>query len=113
VTFTLAALVADSVIDGRTFQSPWAIPLVAAPFVALPSWFPIAASRRTPTRGLGTVIVSAVAAVAAIAVVATDDAQAGLAVLRVGYTAVPLAVAIVVVEALLDSLDQRRVRETG
>ena len=59
-------------------------------FVSLPSMLPIAVGRGR-VRIAATAVMTVVASVAAILIVATDDAQAGLAVLIVAYVAIPFA----------------------
>lgn len=74
---------------------PASVPLHAL-FVSLPALLPVAVARGRRARSavLGVMVLTAGAA--GFAVVATDDAQAGLAVFLVGYVAFPLAVAILV-----------------
>lgn len=71
--------------------------------MALPSLFPLAAARAGVMRGVVLVLMTAVAAVAGVLVVATDDAQAGLAVLLVSYFAIPLAALLWIGQAVASS----------
>jgi hypothetical protein len=100
--FIVTTVVADERYDGGTVAlarvaaaAPWYLM-----FVAVPSAMPIAVSRHRVTRGAATVVMTATAAVAGALVVASDDAQAGLAVLWVPYVAMPTAVVIGLAQAV-------------
>lgn len=68
-------------------------------FVALPSLLPLAAARAGVMRAAVLVLMTGVAVLA----VATDDAQAGLAVFLVPYVAVPLAALLWIGQAVAAS----------
>jgi hypothetical protein len=72
-------------------------------FVALPSTLPLAAARSGRTRLLALVAMTVVSAVVGVVVTASEDAQAGLALLWVPLVALPLAAVIWVGEGVAAS----------
>lgn len=72
-------------------------------FVALPSALPVAVARARSLRLVAVAVMTAVAAIAGIAMTASDDAQAGLALLWVPLVALPLAAVIWVGERVAAS----------
>ena len=96
---TASAFVDDRSVDVREFLSA---ALVYLGFVALPSLLPVAAARAGAMRMAATLLMAVVAGVAGVLIVTTDDAQAGLAVLVVPYVAVPLALLLLVLRALIN-----------
>lgn len=100
--FVLAMVITDKVVDAKSLSSeglPALVPYCLG-FVALPSALPLAVARRHASRILVAVALTLVAALAGALIVATDDAQAGLAVLWVPLVAVPLAVVVGLAQAL-------------
>lgn len=109
LAFLAATMTADAFIE-RTTVSPAGLASFAASslaFVALPSLAPIAAARSSAVGWAAAAVMTVVAAIAGVLVVATDDAQAGLAVLWVPYVALPLALVISVTEAVVRKLRSR------
>lgn len=70
-------------------------------FVAAPSFLAIVAGRFLWLRLALVGAMTAVAGVAGVLIVATDDAQAGLAVLFVPYVAIPLAMIVWIADAVV------------
>lgn len=109
----LVTVVAHERYDGGAVSLAGVI--AAAPwylmFVAVPSALPIAVSHHRVTRGAATVVMTATAVAAGALVVASDDAQAGLAVLWVPYVAIPTAVAIGLGQAVTACFGPRSHRE--
>ena len=100
--FLVATALADRWVDhtsgsfaGLVASAPWYLG-----FVAAPAYLPLAAARHRLVRIAVLVVMTATAGTAGVLVVASDDAQAGLAVLVVSYVALPLAGAIEVVNYL-------------
>ncbi len=95
-----AAFLGALVLAGQWFEESASLAgiVTAAPlyllFVSLPSALPLAAAGRGRLRLAVLATMTAVAVVAAMELVASDDAQAGLAVLLVPMAAFPLAVAV-------------------
>ncbi len=83
---------------GLAFAAPFSLG-----FVALPSYFPLAAASPGWMRRLVLAVMTAVATFAGVSVVTTDDAQAGLAVLWVPLVAVALGVVLWVVRVARSS----------
>ena len=95
-TFIAAVAVADVWVDFRSVSLRGllgATPIYLA-IVSLPSLLPISATRSSRARVVATVFMAVVAAWAGALAIATDDAQAGLAVLIVPYVAVPLGLVL-------------------
>lgn len=104
VAYTAATVITDRWVDFRSVSLVGvarAIPLTLV-VVALPSLGAIAAARPVVMRRAVTAFMAVVSAGAGVAAVATDDAQAGLAVLWVPVVALPLAVILLIGAALVD-----------
>jgi type III secretory pathway component EscR len=80
----------ESIEPGELLAS---IPILLG-LISLPSLAPIWVARRTSTRWAAAVLMAAAAAAAGVAATASDDAQAGLAVLLVMYAVVPVCLAV-------------------
>jgi hypothetical protein len=74
--------------------------IVSVMGVSGPCLVPVSVAKRGIVRWCTTAIMSVVSVIAGVLVITTDDAQAGLAVLWVLYTALPLAAAIGVGQAI-------------
>lgn len=98
LAYITAMAIADRWVDFRSVTLAFVIR--STPFtlvvIALPSLGVIAAARTVVARRAATVIMTAVSVYAGIAVIATDDGQAGLAVLWVPIVALPLAVILLI-----------------
>jgi hypothetical protein len=110
VGFYLAMKVADQFVEFGNIDNLsgklGAIPVYLG-FISLPSLGPIAAARPGPMRQVATAIMTIVAVVACVLVIATDDAQAGLAVLLVPFTAVPLGLIVLAIRLALDRRERQ------
>jgi peptidoglycan/LPS O-acetylase OafA/YrhL len=74
--------------------------IISLMFVSGPSLVPVSITKPGIGRWCATAIMTVVAAIAGVFVITTDDAQAGLAVLWVLFTALPLAAAIGIGQAI-------------
>jgi hypothetical protein len=74
--------------------------IISVMFVSGPCLVPISVAKPGIARWWATALMTVVAAIAGALVIMTDDAQAGLAVLWVPFTALPLAAAIGIGQAI-------------
>jgi uncharacterized membrane protein SirB2 len=74
--------------------------IISVMFVSGPCLVPISVAKPGIARWCATALMTVVAAIAGALVIMTDDAQAGLAVLWVPFTALPLAAAIGIGQAI-------------
>ncbi len=74
--------------------------IISVMFVSGPSLVAVSVAKPGIGRWCATAIMTVVAAIAGVFVITTDDAQAGLAVLWVLFTALPLAAAIGIGQAI-------------
>ena len=98
LAYMAAMALADRWVDFRSVTlelTVRSVPFTLA-VVALPSLGAITAARTVTVRRVATVVMTAVSAYAGIAVIATDDGQAGLAVLWVPIVAAPLALLLLI-----------------
>lgn len=94
--FVAGMYVADGLVDWRSVEwtDPDGTAAYVVGFVGVPAMLPLAAARAGWVRGGVLLAMTAVATLAGTLVITIDDAQAGLAVLLVGYLAVPLTVTL-------------------
>ena len=112
LAFVAAALVADPWSDHSHVERralPSAMPLLLC-FVWVPCVLHLLATSRRWLRWVLLAVITITAATAGASVVATDDAQAGLAILLVAYVAVPLAVLVGGAEHVVGLATHRRRR---
>jgi hypothetical protein len=82
--------------------------LISLGVVWVLSLIPLAVSRHVVAFAGVLVVMTCVAAVAGYLVVTIDDAQAGLAILYVSYVALPLAMAVGLIQAVVGGAERRR-----
>jgi len=106
----LAAIALTGIVSGDESMSIGRV-VAVAPFdlavVALPSALALAAARARATRVVALIVRTTVSAIAGVIVTASEEAQAGLAMLWVPYVALPLAAALWVGHAVAASRTSR------